>query len=440
MSEPITMFFVARISFEKAIPKNKVSRGALHTINATLFTSEYWIFQGDSSERKMRERVVIDYYPVRPISTVRNESVFSVDGLNFTVVSAAEKTANLAKGNYGKVLEVPSEVIYPNTAWKVVGIDTGALDDCKKISAIIWNPDAAFTEVVDNPNLLLYVKDAKYVPASIKNVVVNGTANSIVLSEALYNNDFYCPLEFTAKSIAYTHNYKMETGLGISKGWETIALPFDVQKISHESKGEITPFVNWKSGDAKKPFWLKTYGDRGWTDASGIKANTPYIISMPNNSKYKPEYRLSGKVTFSAENVVIPVSDNLHIVNYNGKYLVPNFVSGNHEYALNVKSDFVSYTGNEVEGSVFLYNLRVVHPFEAYMKTSSGGTRSIAISDDLTTGIEGIPVLDSDDNTLKVYDLNGKLLVVERGKSIDDVKHLLPAGVYIINGKKLMIK
>ena len=43
INEPPTMGLVALISFEKAIPRNKVSRGALHTMNATLFTNEYWM-------------------------------------------------------------------------------------------------------------------------------------------------------------------------------------------------------------------------------------------------------------------------------------------------------------------------------------------------------------------------------------------------------------
>ena len=101
-------------------------------------------------------------------------------------------------------------------------------------------------------------------------------------------------------------------------------------------------------------------------------------------------------------------------------------------------SDYITYQGSDW-GSKFSSG-RDVHPFEAYMKTSSGSTRSISISDDMTTGIEEIPVLENVDNTLKVYDLKGQLLIVETGKSIDDVKHLLPAGVYIVSGKKLIIK
>lgn len=410
-------------------------------------SSYYWIFEGSSSELKFSSKwAASNNYPVRPISTVKNESVFSVDGLNFSVVSSNEKTANLAKGNYGKVLEVPSSIKYPNTEWKVIGIDRGALSECGELAAIIWNPDVAFTESVDNPNLLLYVKSASYAPSSIKNVVVNGTANSITLSDAVSKNDFYCPQEFTAQKINYTHYYKMETGLGYARGWETISLPFDVQKVTHQSKGEIVPFANWKSGDTKKPFWLMTYGNSGWIEANSIKANTPYIISMPNHDYYKPEFKLNGNVTFSAENVTVPASENLQTKYYNGRTFIPNYESQKNDsyYALNVNNDYETYNGNvEEEGSTFLIGSkapRTIHPFEAYMTSASQARSYIAIDDDMTTGIGDITEILADEKIVRVYNLSGQLIMSEENKSVDEIKSMLSAGVYIVNGKKLIIK
>jgi hypothetical protein len=405
--------------------------------------SYYWIFEGSSTGKQFVQRTaMIDSYPIRPISTVKNESVFSTGGLNFSVISSNEKTANLAKGNYGKVLEVPVTVKYPSTEWKIVGIDKGALSECDSLAAVIWNPEFAFTENVDNPNMLLYVKSASYAPSSIKNVVVNGAASSIVLSDASGKNDFYCPKEFTAKTVNYMHHYTMETGIGNARGWETIALPFDVQKITHQSKGEIVPFANWKSGDAKKPFWLMTYGSSGWVEANSIKANAPYIISMPNHSNYKSEFRLNGNVSFSAENVTIPPSDNLLTSNYNGRTFSPNYAnqSDNSYYALNVNNDYVTYSGNDLEGSKFLIGLRTVHPFEAYMTSASQARMYIAIDEDMTTGIGDITEIMANEKVVRVYNLNGQLIMEEENKSVDEIQVLLSAGVYIVNGKKLIIK
>ena len=96
----------------------------------------------------------------------------------------------------------------------------------------------------------------------------------------------------------------METG-GNGKGWETIALPFDVQRIVHSTRGEIVPFAGYGSASNRKPFWLGNMSASGFKRASSIQANEPYIIAMPNNSKYNNDYNLAGDVTFSADNVQV---------------------------------------------------------------------------------------------------------------------------------------
>ncbi len=369
-------------------------------------------------------------------------TAFTISGVNYAITSSNEKTVSVSKGIYGDVLEIPAMVTYQNTNWKVTGIESDALANSSDLCAIIWNPEAAFTESISNPNLLLYVKAASYAPNTIKNVIVDGTANSITLTDAESGNNFYCPQEFTARSVSYTHHYKMETGMGEAKGWETIALPFDVQKVKHQSKDEIVMFANWNSGDSKKPFWLMQYGNSGWTDANSIKAYTPYIISMPNHTKYKEEYKLNGNVSFSAENVKIRKTENLSTSYSNGKTFIPNFTlqTDKSYYALNVNNDYIIYNGNIPKGSLFYPGLRDIHPFEAYMTTASGA-RSIAIADDMmTTGIRDIMEMLDEQKGVNVYNLKGQLIKTEDCKTLEQVKKTLPAGVYIVNGQKMIIK
>ena len=312
------------------------------------------------------------------------------------------------------------------------------MESCDKLAAVVWNPAVPFGAKVTNPNLLLYVKDKKYDLWSIQNLVVNGTAKNIILKEALNGNDFYCPKPFTAESISYTHNYKMETGLTDSKGWETIALPFNVQKITHSSSGEIVPFKKWTSESGAKPFWLYELTSSGYQAADAIKAYTPYIISMPNNSLYKKDYRISGQVTFSAENVEVGVTEQ-HSAKYGDRTLVPNFTNQKDEsiLALNVDNDIVSNMSSENNGSKFINGLRAVHPFEAYM-TSTSGTRSIDVLDGMTTTVKGIKDMIDEDQSFKVYDIRG--IFVKSGTSMKEVQQGLRTGVYVINGKKVIVK
>ena len=353
-------------------------------------------------------------------------------GINYVVDDQQAKTIQVAAGSYGIVLEVPTIVWYSGRDWTVVGIKQDALINCPELAAIIWNPEVTFNARIDNPNLLLYVNDEKYAPRTVKNVVVKDIAESIELTDAANGNDFYCPRAFRAKNIIYKHNYQMETGIGDSRGWETIVLPFDVQKYTHATKGELESFSTWTKGSNKKPFWLFELTADGYKDVASIKANTPYIISMPNNQQYEQQYQIPGIVTFSASNVEVQKSDNLIPASYQGRTFVPNYINQNNLdfLALNINSNYVTYTGSDA-GSKFIGGLRSVHPFEAYMITTDN-TRSIDVMDGMPTSIKGVRMDSDEKSSMKVYDIRGRQMSV----SAESLK----PGIYIVNGKKMIIK
>jgi len=363
-----------------------------------------------------------------------------VEDVNYTVTSFKDKTVNMAEGNYQRVLTVPASFTYDGQTWTVKGIESGALATATDLTAIIWNPNVAFTEKVANPNLLLYVKSSSYAPSSVNNVIVNNVATKITLTEAESGNDFYCPQAFTARSISYTHSYQMTTGIDKCQGWETIALPFDVQTIRHATKGIIVPFAARKNS-SQKAFWLYELTSSGWKAASAIAANTPYIISMPNNDLYYDDVRLNGQVSFSATDVTVPVT-NENTATYRGRTFMPNFVKQKQSaniFTINVNNEW--YTNNTYgkEGSGFVVNQRSVSPFEGYM-TATNGTRAwFGIFDDTTTEILGIEEL-IDEKRVNVYSINGQKRKVVGDESMDELKRTLPAGVYIINGKKVIVR
>ena len=334
---------------------------------------------------------------------------------------------------------IPSTISYNNNTYKVTSIAKEVFENREHLAAVIWEPDAQFNAKVDNPNFLLYVSDEKYASRTIKNVVVNGIAESIELTDDANGNDFYCPRAFRARSIVYSHNYQMETGIGDSRGWETIVLPFDVQKYTHATKGELESFTTWSKSSNKKPFWLFELTASGYKDVAGIKANTPYIISMPNNKQYEQQYQIPGIVTFSASNVEVQKSDNLKPGNYQGRSFVPNYTNkdGDECLALNINNYYVTNPGKDISGSKFVRGLRAVHPFEAYM-TTTDNTRSIDVMDVMPTAIRGIRIVTDESSAIKVYDTRGVLL--KTATSMDDVRNGLKAGVYIVNGKKMIIK
>lgn len=311
----------------------------------------------------------------------------------------------------------------------------GRSEAAKTIAAIVWNGDDALTadmlDGIDNPNLLVYVTEASKAPSGIQNLVINGTAEEIVLTDASGNNNFYCPQAFTAQSISYTRNFSQTTQIDVCRGWETICLPFTVQSVRHQSHGALTPFGG---GDNGYPFWLRQLSGSGLTRATQIQANVPYLISMPNNTVYPSVYNQAGNVTFSASNVTVPVT-SAQTASGAGVTLRAAFqqvAQGSGVYALNVGEA----RGEYPEGSVFEQNYRGIRPFQAYTNHNSG-TRfitlmSLGLGGDDATGISELRIENEElrDTPGEWYSLDGRRLDSKPTKK----------GVYIRSGKKIVIK
>lgn len=317
-------------------------------------------------------------------------------------------------------------------------------------TAIVWEsntklPDNAFNnERYQDRNFLLFVNQASIAPKGVKNLIVNGIAEKVELTEKYVFNS---PLEFRAKTISYTHNFKMPTEPGVCQGWETIALPFDVQTVTHESKGELTPFATYTSGSGKHPFWLYSLSSNGFVRASAIKANTPYLISMPNNGSYPSAYQVGGKVTFSANNAKVhrSATDDLNFITYNDAHFGPCysfFSQSAATFVLNIDDDNYSNSLTERPGSVFVSDYRKAHPFECRFYKSSATSRMLPIH--FANGdANGIQHLISNDEaattTFHVHLLSGQSLGTFQNTTLNKVTDSLPAGIYIINGKKVVV-
>ena len=309
----------------------------------------------------------------------------------------------------------------------------GRSEAAKTIAAIVWNADDALTsemlEGITNPNLLIFVTEASKAPSGVKNLVVNGSAGDIELTDASGNNNFHSPQAFTAQSISYTRSFSQTTQIDVSQGWETISLPFTVQSIRHQSHGALVPFGG---GNGGYPFWLRQMSSGGLTRATQIEANKPYLICMPNNSVYPSVYNQAGSITFSASNVTIPVT-SAQTMSGSGVTLRAAFQGvqqGDGVYALNVGEA----RGSNPEGSVFEQNYREIRPFQAFVNHNSG-TRFITVGsmggdNDGFTGIDDTLIINEETNNDSWYSLDGRRLFTKPTAK----------GVYIKNGKKVVIK
>ena len=393
---------------------------------------------------------------------------FEVDGIFYRVHDQGEHKVTVAHVMRAEEeLYVPSEVEYARIHWIVTALGEMAFADlesvkvievpesidsvsvnlfnhCRHLAAIIWTTNVPLTNAAigqfNNPNLLLYITNTANAPASVANVIDLNTnsANKIVLSDAeVGGNDFYCPEPFMAKEISYTHSYDQATQIGTCQGWESIVVPFDVQTYTHETKGEIYPISTLLDEqielDGDKPFWLYAFTSNDeFVEADRIRANIPYIISMPNDPAYWDDYILSGRVTFSAKDVEVYPTRNVMYVESPNRVFVPNYENVDYEnpdmFLLNVGDAY----DNHLPGSVFAGDrpTRRARPFEAYFVAS--GNYPARYMDIFSSDVDAIREIPVDFKSKKgVYDLIGRK-VNEDG--------MLSKGVYIIDGQKVIVK
>ncbi len=383
------------------------------------------------------------------ISFRGHEEHFSIDSLDYYVAGPEAEGAVLAGSSaHLTTAKVPESVSYRDASWAVTAIadstfasrerllavwvpasvatvGRGIFSDNQHLAAIVWQAQPPLTATVSgllpNPNLLIYA-DANALGDNVNYVnLPSMTAPHITLADAAYGGDFFAPIAFTATNISYSHDYTQTTGLGQAGGWETIALPFDVERIEHEAKGKIAPFASGEHD--RKPFWLCVFTGQGFTDADAIRAYVPYIIAMPNNEAYWPDYRLAGKVRFSASNAHVGATQAA-LAEAESTGFVATFSpveASDAVYVLNVGHPY----NGEAEGSVFLPG-STVRPFQAYRLSSGADAPLMRIADELVSLRNGVTTIRSDRHG-RLFNLQGIPVTAPR------------RGVYIMDGRKIVI-
>lgn len=414
----------------------------------------------------------------------RLDNWFEADGATYRIESTVTPRAKVSGGfdgndadSYVGHITIGDEVTYDSVAYAISGIDDRAFSyatqlrsvtvggaalksvgeelfyGCISLNAVVWDIDLPITaDMFDETsyhNLLVYVNDDiefahPLINAKRMTLIENGYTDSLELAA---NHPFYAPRSFTAKSVSYQRSFTQTTGLESSAGWETIALPFDVQQFVHSTKGDIVPFGN----AANHHFWLAQYEGGAFAAATELKANVPYIIAMPNNSEYGAN-SMSGMVSFAAANATIQATGNL--VGTVGKdfTFVPNYdalAADAGIYALNVGSKFDAYNA----GSVFVPEKFKVNPFSAYIVPSAnaqgapmfriqmqGEPEEIVYEYTVTSKNGIVYVTLPEERTITIYDMMGrKVCAIDGQKGINEITHL-SEGVYMIEKTKVYVK
>ncbi len=257
--------------------------------------------------------------------------------------------------------------------------------------------------------------------------------------------DFFVPKRFFVKEARYT--YLPEVGADGKGGWQTITLPFAVEKVTSDNK-----VVDWYHGNdtEEKDFWVREFkqvvgNTVKFADAETWVPNVPYIFAVPGDH-WGEQYDLTNKnMEFSATNVWVEkstvsavVSDNYEFIGISGG-MTPG-TGGYDETAERMEN---AYVLNEkgtafVSGSSTWQKKHNLCYFTINDRTIDPPAKLNIGTFDETDGICMPQVTATDGQQVDVYTVDGLKVATAtvNGGKVDLGR--LPKGVYIVEGKKIV--
>lgn len=241
----------------------------------------------------------------------------------------------------------------------------------------------------DHSNVLVFADEAY----SANNVVNNGKCANLVLNEA---QAFASPEDFNAENVSITRP--------VYAGYNSMCLPFWVSKEDLKANNLLTYKENIEEDNQVKI---------NFETKDAIDANVPFIAELSSDS--------NEPLTFTNKGIVnTPASLGDPFVGT----MAPT--SGEGKYGLGTDNLFHKGGANA--------KLNAFHAYLNIPESQSAKAFVLAINGE-TTGISSI-ASESKGEAVKVYNLQG--CQVATVTSAEDLS--LPAGIYIINNKKVVVK
>lgn len=243
--------------------------------------------------------------------------------------------------------------------------------------------DVDINQFFKNPNTLVYA-DKAYVH---NNIIVNGNAESVVLTD---DYAFSCPEAFTATTVSLKRT--------VQGGINSFVLPFWVNANDLKSKSLAT----YSSADNNEVVFTKV---------TEVGANTPFITVGYNKGE-------ENKLTWSNKGFVATTTTEF-TAPFKGVYALQ---SAKGLYGITDKGELQKGAAGTT-----------IKPFHAFYQAAEGQTAPAKISfEGEATGINNVAATTVANGA--VYDLSGRR-VAEKLAGASLVK-----GIYVVNGKKVVVK
>ena len=236
--------------------------------------------------------------------------------------------------------------------------------------------DVDINQFFKNPNTIVYADDTY----GHNNVVVGGTATSLVLTD---DKAFNAPKGFTAANVTLTRK--------VQKGINSFVLPFEAT-ATELGASKVATFTSYNAAEKTANF----------ETVATVAANTPFLTIDAAGA---------AELSFSAKYIVATPTDLG--IDFVGVYAP---TSGEGKYGINA-------AGNLQKGGP----TATVNAFHAFLNVNGPAPARIALTGSTLTAINSITADKVVDTA--VYDISGRRVY---GK--------LHKGLYIINGKKVVVK
>lgn len=324
------------------------------------------------------------------ISKTDNITIFGEVGTQVVGVIPLELTGKISQGNLSAQLsitwsEIPITVdVYP--------LSTTSLDltDMACEAAQIEQAKQGLT----NPNCIIYTDEGTTVAEGTENVVVGTSCTKLNLNKSY---DISIPYAFTATEASLARSF--------ATGWHSICLPFATtpETLGAEQAQAFTAF------DGNTLTFEKV---------TAMGANVPYLIYFAKETENISLQNIDAAVT-------VPQSVTHGNVTFTGNYEAGRNMEGLYGVA---EKDGAQYIMRGGAGST-------LGSTGAYFTVSGSEVNSLQLRlDGIETNISGVQT-GQDGQAFDIYTLSG-IKVRSQAATTDG----LPKGIYLINGKKHIVK
>ena len=183
------------------------------------------------------------------------------------------------------------------------------------------------------------------------------------------------------------------------------------------------------------PYELPANGFKAYTISGGNNSAVYFAEAKDKLEAYKPYLiTVDGVPQLGGENIEVKAFNDDKLTTPAGKYKFVGTVSGMDNASATAANAYILQEDGKFHKVTTEHSEAMLPAYRAYIQRNDSGAKQLSIViDGETTGIGGVTNGRADG---PVYDLQGRR-VADR---LDDARRRLPAGVYIVGGRKIILK